>query len=159
MNNHPLFAGPDQQNLLLGALRVLGVVKVNVEFSGSGDSGNVDNAYAVNANEDQVDLSTTMLPWVKLSSNGVFENNRYVNKVVKTDQLMSVDAIIKNLCERALDESQLDWYNNDGGQGHFTIDLTNTPPTIKLYVGVNYTSTEDHNFSYYMEQPDAPVSP
>lgn len=76
---------------------------------------------------------------------------------------MTLGEIVESLCNTALDHSELDWYNNDGGQGYFTIDLTTDTPSVTLDVGINHMTTEDHVFDFYepMTEDDAnaPVSP
>ena len=61
-------------------------------------------------------------------------------------QLTSLRDIIEHITYAALEHTQLDWYNNDGGQGDLTIDLSNTPPTIVLSLGINHVETEDYTF-------------
>ena len=61
---------------------------------------------------------------------------------------MSLNLVIENVAYAAIESTGLDWYNNDGGQGTFEIDLTASPPTIHLGIGINYTETEDHSFNF-----------
>lgn len=158
-----IFHTPDDQKLLLSTLRMLGVTKVVVEFSGSGDSGNIDAVHATNEREDVIDLTTTSIPWNKVRGETSYVAGSFSWATKVTPEVMTVEKVIESLCELALDQSQLDWYNNDGGQGHFTIDLSQEAPSIALDVGINYMQTEDHSFEFYgpitEEDANAPLSP
>lgn len=71
-----------------------GIEKVEVEFSGSGDSGDIDE-------------------WRYLDSEGdeVYPNNQ-------------VTEVIKRIGERIINNHYgYDWYNNEGGRGTLYIDL------------------------------------
>ena len=75
------------------------------------------------------------------------------------EQLHEVHEIIKQVTFDALEESGMDWYNNDGGQGYLTIDFNHSPPEIDLELGINHTATTDYSFSFNEEDEDAPMSP
>lgn len=71
-----------------------GIEKVEVEFSGSGDSGDIDE-------------------WRYLDSEG--------DEVYPNDQ---VTEVIKRIGERIINNHYgYDWYNNEGGRGTLYIDL------------------------------------
>jgi hypothetical protein len=69
---------------------------------------------------------------------------------VETDEtkLTPVLDVLRDATEIMLEESGLDWYNNEGGQGSLTIQLDQSPPSVVLNVGVNTTTTDDHEFDY-----------
>jgi hypothetical protein len=77
-------------------LKDRGVTKIEVEYSGSGDSGSIDGINYYKAGDSfsysDLDISSDM-----------------------HDKL-------ENLCYPMLDDIE-DWYNNDGGFGTITIDL------------------------------------
>ena len=163
MNQNPLFSSIADQKLLLSTLRMLGVTTVQVGFSGSGDSGNIDDVIATNAQNEYVDLTSTSLTWNRVHGNSDWDGVKLVWNRTISVQVMSVEEILKSMCNTALDQTHLDWYNNDGGQGYFAIDMTVDPPTISLEVGINETVTHDHEFNYYEpmteEDANAPLSP
>jgi 3-methyladenine DNA glycosylase Tag len=58
-----------------------------------------------------------------------------------------ITMVLEQVCYEALSQTGLDWYNNDGGQGTFTVKFDNSgEPVIELEVGVNYTETDTHLF-------------
>lgn len=162
MNHNPIFNSLDDQKLLLSTLRMLGVTHVQVGFSGSGDSGNIDEVIATNAQDHYVDLTSTSLTWTRVHGESTWDGTKLVWERKTDVQVMSVEKILKDMCNTALDHTQLDWYNNDGGQGYFSIDVTQDVPRITLEVGINETVTHDHTFDYYEpmteEEANAPMS-
>lgn len=138
-----LFPSPEHRKLLLTTLRMMGVKRVLVEFSGGGDSGDVGQPYALNAKSEEVDLSAPIV-WPKERS--VLKN--HVWSKIFEDETQPISIVLRSLTERALEDSNLDWYNNDGGQGHLEIDFYADPPTIQLLVGVNEMTTTDHHFDF-----------
>lgn len=138
-----LFPSPEHRKLLLTTLRMMGVKSILVEFSGGGDSGDIQQPYALNAQSTEVDLSAPIV-WPKERS--VLKN--HVWSKISEEQTQPISDVLRNLTNEALENQHLDWYNNDGGQGHLEIDFSIDPPSIQLYVGINETVTHDHNFDY-----------
>jgi hypothetical protein len=144
-----LFPSPEHRALLLSTLKLLGAKTVTVVFSGGGDSGAIDSVDVLNAQGQPIDISNQGLEWVDVRTNFDSTNSQWVNYI--EPKTMELEEILKRLTESALEEQGLDWYNNDGGQGQLTIDFSTSPPSIELNVGINYTATEDHHFSYTEE--------
>lgn len=46
---------------------------------------------------------------------------------------------LENFAYAWLDGTGIDWYNNEGGQGHIEFDLTSVPPAFSANVDVNET--------------------
>ncbi len=135
----------DRVNVLT-RLKLLGIKEVVVEFSGGGDSGEIDDAYACNHQGEPVDISNELIEGWEKKSNFDPEEGRWVEESIRHES-MPLNELLKELCNQALEKAGLDWYNNDGGQGNLTIDFTESPPAINLEVGINYTSTENHAFN------------
>lgn len=147
-----LFPSKFHRDLVLTQLRTLGVSTVEISFSGGGDSGNIDSAYCLDANGKRIELPDTKFDWPRRRT--VFRNDlnappgaspwvteEYVEK-------LTLDKILEALTNDALEDANLDWYNNDGGQGNLSIDFAQSPPNIELNVGINITTTEDHEFNF-----------
>lgn len=139
---------------LLAALRLLNVNQVAVHFSGGGDSGEIEGCSAINAAGASVteELKTQCMNWPKTESHFDHDSSSWVKQTIETS--MTLEKILISVTEDALEDSQLDWYNDAGGQGTFSIDFSTTPPTIDLDVEINYTSTEDHHFDYSDAEED-----
>lgn len=48
----------------------------------------------------------------------------------------------------------MDWYNNAGGQGIISLDLSGEKLVVRVDMGINVHDTEDHVFSYKQEDED-----
>ena len=131
-----IFANEQEKTTLLTQLNLLGAKQVRVEFQGGGDDGQIEGVYLINNNDDYIDMPDDMIAWTSLT---------YGNQQSEQKPTKLVDAL-EDVCQRALDETGLDWYNNDGGQGNLTIDFRETPPKISLYVGINQTTTDDYEY-------------
>jgi len=159
MSNKDLFPSEDKKNLLMTLLKIMGGAKVGVSFSGGGDSGNIDDAELLDAEGNPIDLKGAEFEWESEESYHDLEEGKWrMRSVVET---LPLNDILVKITEDALESTDLDWYNNDGGQGQLSIDLTKTPPSIELEVGVNYVHTENHNFDFTEteEEKDAPNAP
>lgn len=139
-----LFPSKFYKDVVLTQLRTLGVVKVNVYFSGGGDSGDIDEPSLRDSQGRPIKPPKELIEWP--TEEHVFSNNTWGTKQKLTN--LSLIDILKMLTEDALDEENIDWYNNDGGQGSFTIDFSCSPPAIELDVGLNTTSTKDFKFNF-----------
>lgn len=96
-----------ERNKLVLTMLSAGVAKVDIEFYGSGDSGNID------------DPTVEMRPGYEKPE--------------------GLDEAIEEWAQILLESTNVDWYNNDGGQGNFHFDLTITPPFFSGEVSVNET--------------------
>ena len=147
MSDKNPFPNKDRKALLMTLLKIMGGRKVEVGFSGGGDSGEIEGASLLDQDGHAIDLKGAAFDWHESTSRMDEQEGKWVyeTKVVPN---MPIDEILVKITEDALEESGLDWYNNDGGSGSLTIDLMVDPPTINLSVGINYTETNWHDFDY-----------
>ena len=121
--------------LCYNLVKSAGVSSVMVSFSGSGDSGSIYSVDCLAADHSQVDMvSATALMWPNERSTFNEASSKW--EVAVADLPLSIPEILESVTYDALEQSGVDWYNNDGGQGEFTIDLSVDPPGITLGVGV-----------------------
>lgn len=133
---------------LLALLKAAGISKVVVDYSGSGDSGNIDGATCFDANEGEVPIGHISLMWLPENTQVYNSLTHKWDRVVKPDEERPLEDILRDVCNDALEDTGLDWYNNDGGQGQLVIEFeSDGTPRITLDVGVNIMSTEDHTFA------------
>ena len=140
-----MFPSPKHRGIFLTTLSTLGVAKLIVNFSGGGDSGDIDSIDAYNADMNTEIPLTAQIPWS--SDENYFNMDEGTWEKRTKEEVMTLEKIAKELTLQALEDQGLDWYNNDGGQGTLEIDFSTSPPTIQLDVGINYMSTEDHSFN------------
>lgn len=145
-----LFPSKDKKALLMTLLKVMGGNRVVVGFSGGGDSGSVESVELLDHNDRNIPLDNAEFEWEVETSTPNEATGEWVAKFeVKP---YAVAEILKDACEAALENANLDWYNNDGGQGSLEIDLSTEPPTITLNIGINTMTTEEYKFDYTEEE-------
>ena len=141
------------REVLFATMREHKVDEIVVSFSGGGDSGQIDDidAFSVHKTEDGWGRRLPMaMPGDTF--NFYCSDNGEV-------QLRTLTQAAEDIAYAALEFCQLDWYNNDGGQGEITINATkvhepaedgqqHTVGEIDVQVGINYMSTEDYAFTY-----------
>ena len=105
-----------------------GVTKIWVQYSGSGDSGQIDEIYflkkgQINPNDGANEVTSTncelRFPFIKSE---LFD-------------------LITNRCEEILNKIE-DWWNNDGGYGTLIIDVSTGKYTIDN--SIYYTNTTEY---------------
>lgn len=113
--------------------------EIRVSFDGSGDSGSVESAEIWDGNKNlnmlfSVDYLETSSSWSKDTG------------WVKTESVkrMPVKEALESLCYELLENTGIDWYNNDGGYGELCITLD--PVEIKLEVNTRYTEVNSDEF-------------
>lgn len=108
------------KNRIIEELRALNIKRVIVEYSGSGDSGSIDEVAAFLADDNSTRQCITELAYAAA------ENDEVILLRIR-DRLLgtttpTLHARIESLCYAALDATDApDWYNNDGGGGTMTL--------------------------------------
>jgi len=144
-----IFPSIEQKKLLLNMLKVLGGHTVHVSFSGGGDSGSIDDAVLRDRHGKEINCEGITIDWTtEFSEYNPLEQGSEKWTEREETKKTPVLEVLKNITDQMLEQQGLDWYNNDGGQGSLEIDLTASPPTIVLNVGINHMHTEDHEFDY-----------
>jgi hypothetical protein len=139
-----IFPSKQEKDTLLTQLNLLGAKRVYVEFRGGGDDGQVEGVYYKDKHDEIQDIPTDMISWTQKT---------YGSQTPETKTMTLVD-VLTDLCYRALDNTGLDWYNNEGGQGQLVIDFTDNPTSIILNVGINTMTTDDHDFDLNDEEEE-----
>jgi len=139
-----IFPNKQEKETLLTQLNLLGAKHVYVEFRGGGDDGQIESVYYHDNQENYHDVPKDMISWTQMV---------YGDKPKLTKEMSLVD-VLEDLCYRALDDVNMDWCNNEGGQGHLHIDFTQSPPTTHLDIGINTMSTDDYNYDMDEEEDE-----
>lgn len=117
---------------ILPVLRDHNIMKVTVEFDGSGDSGSIQ---CVHYNVDNFDGNNVDVEVVSVTSRFSSEESRWVR--LQENSRKNLNAAIEALTYDYLDEADVDWYNDDGGFGELVIDVNEG--TVSLEVNVRVT--------------------
>lgn len=139
-----IFPSEERKEQLLAIMTRLGTASVEVNFCGGGDSGEITDVNLLRADRTPIDISAESLDWEEESS--LFEAGEWKRTI--TTKRFTLSEALRAVTYVALDHSNLDWYNNEGGQGYLLMDLTKTPPLIELDVDINITDTENHIFTF-----------
>lgn len=149
MNNiAEFFDSTEEMKAFSVQLKLLGIDSVHVEYSGGGDSGEIQAVFAFNSVGEDVSIPDDLVAWTK---------QVYGQHPPATKQLCMVDAI-EDMAYRVLDATGVDWYNNDGGQGKLVIDLSEEFPSIHIDMEVNIVNTEEYSFDYDVDKAGAGFS-
>ena len=156
-----IFGSAQHRDWLMSALKLHGIDEVWVEFSGAGDSGSIESVSCSDKNQASVNINGVTILWPEQKEYWDKENGGF-KQSDGSDITQPLEKVLEQITYEALEVSGLDWYNNDGGQGHFSIKFNAGVPEINLDIGINYVQTEDHQFNFSEEDEeveDAPTSP
>lgn len=138
--------------LLFNELRLKGITKLEVHFSGSGDSGNINESEPDGFFNEEVKYEDMLLsaPLVTERAAGMIFDRTTGAWVTRMQPITMVklQTLSDDVTNDVLDASGIDWCNNDGGQGTVTYIVGKTPEedVIKADIGQNYTETTMYNF-------------
>lgn len=119
---------------VLPLLRDHDVSEVRVEFDGGGDSGSIQ---AVHYDVDSFDDSGIYLEVAEVQSEFNQVERRWINTRIESQKTLG--KAIEELTYDYLSESDVDWYNNDGGFGELVIKVDEG--TVSLEVSTRYTES------------------
>ena len=107
---------------IVGKLKKAGIEKIEIDFSGSGDSGEVTD----------IRLYTNKRAYTAVE---IQEDKTMLYNILKAncDSIQEIMDQLGNLATQCLIEG--DWYNNDGGQG--TIKINTKTGKVVTEVGYN----------------------
>lgn len=115
---------------IAGRLIADSIDKVVVWFSGSGDSGQIDSVVFYSSERRvRAPVAEIVVPTNTTS----FVNGEW--KKVTEDASLSIEDAICELVNEMLDETDVDWYNNNGGQGEWIWQVMDNK--LMFYVDVN----------------------
>jgi hypothetical protein len=119
---------------ILPRLRQQGIETVTVSFEGSGDSGSIEHVdYHPQGNA--AGITNEMVE--HLSTQRYFDDGAWRSTL--TPEVTTLGDVVEALTYDYLEETGVDWCNNDGGYGELNIDVTNG--TVSLEVNVRYTES------------------
>lgn len=125
---------------MLKMIRDGGGKEIRISFDGSGDSGSVDSV-EIYAGNDRLNMMFSV-DYPETSSTWSKETGWVKKHEIKR---MPVKEALESFCYTMLEETGIDWYNNDGGYGELYITLD--PCEIQLEVNTRYTQTNLDTFT------------
>jgi len=122
----------DNLRRILPVLRNHGITDVRVSFDGSGDSGLIEEVRFNGAEIDARSLSVD----IGLIYRALEEGTWVTRRAVERQTLLQA---IETLTDDYLEETGVNWYDNDGGFGELRIDTERG--TVDLEIKVRFTET------------------
>lgn len=122
---------------IMAALRAQDIIKVVVEYEGSGDSGDIQNVTAYRKGKKKISPEEDHEPTsdsgntVKLSGNIKYKSlksdwnekkKKYIHSFTEEDK--SLEDACSDFASEYLSHLGIDWYNNEGGFGDIEINVT-----------------------------------
>jgi hypothetical protein len=131
----------ENKKSIIQALRDAHVAHVEASFQGGGDSGDIERSVAKNADGEVVDLGLAGVRVELIQTGSVYNirtkrHDRTTEKVVK-----KLEEAINGFMNDALEQTGIDWYNNEGGQG--SIEMNVKDGTVVVHMEQNVTTTEN----------------
>ena len=146
--------------IMMNDLFNAGFKRAIVHFDGSGDSGSIESVdYFNDLDIDETNMSVLYknaltderYSYESCSSTWDSANTKWN----ETWELVHVNAnkLIEIIAEEKLEESDIDWYNNDGGFGQ--VEFHFDSKEIVLEIHQRYTEINSHTFTYdYLGKAD-----
>lgn len=125
---------------VLPILRQHRINTVTVYFNGEGDNGAIEDvAYEPCENPEVLKA----LPIEHISTSSYFEEGQW--RRTTTPEQSTLNEAIDALTNDYLEETGVDWYNNDGGYGELVIDVREGTVSLEVNVRVTSSTTEYFN--------------
>lgn len=125
---------------MLKTIRDCGGKEIRISFDGSGDSGSIEDTY-IYAGDTRLMLIFNV-DYMTSTSQYSAEAHDWITTIEK--KTMTVKDALEQYCYDKLQDTGIDWYNNDGGYGELVITLD--PVEINLEVNTRYTETSTDSF-------------
>lgn len=143
----------DNKKVIMDALTAMGAKCVVVEYSGSGDSGQIDNCVIDGDSENDAEVEA-------FEEFGRFDEKKGWIREARLEK-RKLTEVIKDYCDHIIDQEHGGYCNNDGGDGVLELDVEAGMLTLthnENYMAVN---TTHHTFamSTTLEEMAEAVSP
>jgi hypothetical protein len=139
-------------SVLYPLLKTYNVVRVEADFYGGGDSGecqgigiqfkDTEEKIMWNCKKECGDMPGT----ISIKSREVAIDDNFVCSWVytETEKTDTLDSLVEDISHRLMVDSDIDWYNNEGGGGEFRITLQDDGTyKTSLWIWQNVTETVD----------------
>ena len=121
--------------VLFDALAPTGITRINVEFDGEGDNGQINGVSALAGDQE------AQLPAAQIT----IQQIRW-GQTEATASEFTLEAAIEALCYDYLEQEHDGWENNDGGYGEFIIDVAERTITLEFCQRYSDYNKYSHSF-------------
>ena len=137
---------PRRQDPIYDALRVVGVHTLRVRYSGSGDSGSIDEVEALDRDGHLIKLPHTPVPYTFTHTTYDFKTGSYETETTDTNELPLSEAV-EQWCYDLLEEHFPGWENDGGADGTIIIDPSQVAGHIEHTSYFTKSYSERRSFS------------
>jgi hypothetical protein len=123
-------------------LKALKVARVEVEYDGCGDSGDVQEVHALLAGGEAADLKGQSVMVERLES--VYDHEAKDYRRVTSQQTVSLKEALGDFAVDFLSFLGIDWYNNDGGYGTVVLDVKDGKVKAEHNYRIESSEYEEH---------------
>ncbi len=127
---------PITKAAIFHALNAAGVTRVAIEFEGSGDSGQMEQATAFSGEEETVPFPKACIEITRVD----------FNEGKDTREEVSLRDAIETIAYELLEQTHGGWENGEGGSGTFTFDVAGQ--SVTLDYDERYTETNNYVHSF-----------
>lgn len=129
------------KKLYFNFLKSLGLGIITIEFDGGGDSGQIG------------DVSVEGLPTEDMLEEIMVEDTSVLALINRAKYPVNLLTFLQESTYDLLDETELDWVNNDGGSG--TVTIIPAEESIFVSMDIRFTTSENHEFQLGFKQDEA----
>lgn len=117
-------------------LREAGIARIEGEFSGCSDSGQIDFVAVYDTNNDQLCFSDLAPLEIEIQKEqNTYRNGNFEKQI--TIETVSLEDFCWFLIDTYSMTNDIDWYNDSGGSGHCYITLTDDDVLLDCDTSVN----------------------
>lgn len=125
-------------------LKLLNVDSFEIEFDGSGDSGQIEEVTFYDSGNEVMDIPEDTISWVYSAYDDTKPDEQYKPQ----EHQVTLQKAVEDLGYNMLDESGHDWYNNDGGYGRIHVQVEGEDGKPKVKMDMNIRITDEESFEY-----------
>ncbi len=127
---------PQTKAVIFCALEAAGIAQVTMEFEGSGDSGQMEQAAAYTASNEPVGIPDALVAITQVD----FDEDKDSRADVRLREA------IETVAYELLEQTHGGWEDNDGGFGTFTFDVAERSITLDFNERYTETNNSVHSF-------------
>jgi hypothetical protein len=128
---------------ILKVLKKEKVAYVLVHFDGGGDSGSIEQVCFQGKGQNELKISST-IDFYDIESH--FSNGEYV-KTFKKSQKSLRDAF-ESIADEILEETGVDWYNNEGGYGDIVFNVNEGTVHCDMNQRIVQVESSEHEYKW-----------
>lgn len=134
----------DSKNAIADAIHRLGIAKIEVNFDGCGDSGQIEDMTVFNEAGDEIEISLESIGVGKVAFvRGYQYNGDGTTTEIKDVRNANFGDLLEEICYNLLEQRHGGWEINEGSYGTFTFDFINQKINLTFNERVTEVNTTE----------------